>query len=125
MPAIIRSLHEVTRSSGADGDITSRTLVYPDTIISAVHMLDGRRTLDDAIAELNDESNVTTFNQDGSITKTMTTSGMIITTTFGDGVITDTCTYSDETPFYTKTTTFNDDGSITVSKVYADNTEGD
>ena len=126
MPAVIKSLHDAVRAEGATGSITSRTLVYPETIISAVHMLDGRRTLDDAIAELNDESNVTVFNQDGSITKTMTQSGMTITTEFGDGVITDTCMYPDgETVYYVKTTTFNNDGSITVSKVYADNTGGD
>ena len=125
MPAVIKSLHDITRDQ-TTGEITGRMLVYPETVISAVHMLDGRRTLDDAIAEINDESNVTSFNQDGSITKVMTNSGMIITTEFGDGVITDTCTYPDGvTVYYVKTTTFNQDGSITVSKVYADNTEGD
>ena len=125
MPAIIRSLHEVTRASDASGAITSRRIVYPDTIISAVHMLDGRRTLDDAIAEFNDDSNVTSFNQDGSITKVMTNSGMIINTEFGENIITETCTYSDSTPYYIKTTTFSNDGTITEVKTYADNTGGD
>lgn len=125
MPAVIRSLHCVERDSGPYGKITNRTLLYPETIISAIHMLDGKRTLDDAITEFDDDSSVTTFNQDGSITKVMTRSEMIITTVFGEGVIIETCTYSDETPYYVKTTTFNDDGSITISKEYADNSGGD
>ena len=124
MPAKIRSLHEITRDSET-GAITGRTLVYPDTIVSAIHMPDGSRTLEDALEDLSDDSSVTTFNQDGSITKTMTNSGMIHTTVFGDNVITETCTYSDETPYYTQTTTFNQNGSITVVKEYADNTGGD
>jgi len=124
MPAKIRSLHEITRDSET-GAITGRTLVYPDTIVSAIHMLDGRRTLDDALGDLSDDSSVTTFNQNGTITRVMTNSGMIITTEFGDNVITETCTYSDATPYYIKTTTFNNNGSITVVKEYADNTGGD
>ena len=113
MPAIIKTLHDINNQ-----------IVYPDTVVTAVHMLDGKRTLQAEIEELEDESNTTVFNQDGSITKTMTNSGMIITTVFGDGVITDTCTYPDETVYYVKTTTFNNDGSITVAKVYADNSGG-
>ena len=124
MPAKIRSLHEITRDA-TTGAITGRTLVYPDTIVSAIHMSDGKRTLEDALGDLADDSSVTTFNQDGSITKTMTKSGMIHTTVFGDNVITETCTYSDETPYYIQTTTFNQNGSITVVKTYADNTGGD
>lgn len=122
MPAVIESLHKVTRASGATGSVSSRTLVYPETIISAVHMLDGKRTLDEAITEFDDESSTTVFNQDGSITKTMTRSGMVITTVFGESIITDTCRYSDSTLYYTQTTTFNNNGSITVSRTYADNT---
>ena len=121
MPAKIRSIHEIERDSQT-GAITGRTLIYPDTIVSAIHMLDGKRTLDDALGDLEDDSSVTVFNQDGSITRTMTRSGMVITTVFGDNVITETCTYSDSTPYYIKTTTFNDDGSITVDKEFADNT---
>ena len=124
MPAVIKSLHDITRDSET-GEVTGRMLVYPETVITAVHMPDGRRTVMEEFEQLEDESSVTSFNQDGSITKTMTYSGMTITTQFGDGVITDTCRYSDQTLYYTKTTTFNQDGSITVSKVYADNTEGD
>ena len=112
MPAVIKSLHQ-----------KDNTIVYPETIVSAVHMPDGHRNLMDEIEEWMDGSNTTTFNQDGSITKVMTNSGMVITTVFGDGVITDTCTYPDETPYYTQTTTFNQDGSITTLKVYADNSE--
>ena len=110
MPARIVSLH-----NKAD------EIMYPETVVSAVHMLDGRRTLQAEIDELKDESCITRFNSDGSITKVMTNSGLVITTSFGDGSIVDTCTYSDGTLFYTKTTTFESDGSITVSKVYADN----
>ena len=113
MPAVIRSLKD-----------KPGTIVYPETIISAIHMLDGRRTLVAEFDELKDESSVTEFNADGSITKTMTNSGMVMTTVFGDGEIVETCTYPDETLYYTKTTTFNSDGSITVSKVYEDNSGG-
>lgn len=114
MPAIIKSLHDINNQ-----------LIYPETIVTAIHMPDGQRDLVDELAEFKDDSNVTTFNADGSITKVMTHSGMIITTEFGDNVITDTCTYSDGTTlYYTQTTTFNDDGSITVEKVYADNAGG-
>ena len=112
MPAIIKSLHDINNQ-----------LIYPETIVTAIHMPDGHRNLMDEIEEWMDGSNTTVFNQDGSITKTMTDSGMVITTVFGDGVITDTCTYPDETLYYTQTTTFNNDGSITVAKVYADNSE--
>ena len=122
LPAVIKSLHDVTRDDET-GAITGRTLVYPETVITAVHMPDGRRTVVDEFNELKDDSNVTSFNEDGSITKVMTNSGMIITTEFGDGVITETAVYADETPYYTKTTTFNADGSITTSKVYADNNQ--
>ena len=112
MPAIIKTLHDIQNN-----------IVYPDTVVTAVHMPDGHRTLLAELEEFEDGSNVTTFNADGSITKTMTNSGMVITTEFGDGVITDTCVYPDETVYYTQTTTFNEDGSITVEKVYADNSE--
>lgn len=112
MPAIIKSLHDINNN-----------IVYPETIVTAIHMPDGHRNLLDELAEFKDDSNVTVFNADGTITKTMINSGMVITTEFGDGVITDTCRYPDETIYYTQTTTFNDDGSITVMKVYADNSE--
>lgn len=128
MPAVIRTIHDVTRDTSEDGKgrIIGRTIVYPETIITAVHMPDGRRTLFDAIEQINDESSVTSFNNDGSITKVMTSSGMIIHTEFGNGVITETCYYADgETVYYVKTTTFNNDGTITVSKIYADNSEED
>ena len=119
MPAVIRSLHEIQRNS-ITKEITGRTIVYPETIISAVHMLDGKRTLEAELGELKDESSVTEFNNDGSITETMTNTGMIITTVFNsDGSITETCEYPDRSTYYTKTTTFNADGSITVDKVYA------
>ena len=114
MPAIIKTLHDIDNN-----------IVYPDTIVQAVHMPDGQRTLMAEIEEIEDESCTTVFNVDGTITKTMTNSGMIITTEFGsDGTITDTCTYPDETVYYVKTTTFEDDGSIVVSKVYSDNSGG-
>lgn len=122
MPAVIKSLHDVTRDS--EGVITGRTLVYPETVITAVHMPDGKRTVVDEFDEIKDESNVTSFNSDGSITKVMTNSGMVITTEFGDSVITETAVYSDDTPYYVKTTTFEADGSITTYKEYADNTGG-
>jgi len=114
MPAKIVSLHE-----------KDNTIIYPETIVSAVHMPDGRRTLQADLEALEDGSCTIEFNDDGSITQIMTNTGMIITTEFGeaDGQIVETCTYSDETPYYTKTTTFNNDGSITVSKVFADNSE--
>lgn len=110
MPAIIRSLQD-----------KSGLIVYPDTIVSAVHMPDGLRTLQEEIEELKDGSSVTTFNADGSITKVMTVSGMVITTVFGNGVITETCNYPDDTNYYVKTTTFNADGTITVVVDYANN----
>ena len=113
MSAIIRSLIDKAGNN-----------IFPETIVTAVNMPDGKRTLQGALDEISDESSVTEFNVDGSITKTMTNSGMIATTVFGNGVITETCTYADLTPYYTKTTTFNNDGSITVSKVYADNSGG-
>lgn len=112
MPAVIRSLHNI-----------EGTIVYPETIISAVHMLDGKRTVQQAFEEIADESCTISFLQDGSIQKVMTSSGMVIKTEFGDGVITETCRYGDETLYYTQTTTFNDDGTITIDKVYADNSE--
>ena len=114
MPAKIVSLHS-----------KDNTIIYPETIVSAVHMPDGRRTLEADLEALEDGSCTIEFNEDGSITQIMTNTGMIITTEFGDvdGEIVETCTYADETPYYTKTTTFNDDGSITVSKVFADNSE--
>lgn len=114
MPAKIVTLHDI------DNEI-----MYPETIVSAVHMPDGRRTLQEDIEELEDGSCTITFNNDGSITQVMTNTGMIITTEFGeaDGEIVETCTYADETPYYTQTTTFNGDGTITVSKVFADNSE--
>ena len=114
MPAKIVTLHD-----------KENMIMYPETVIDAVHMPDGRRTLRTEIEQLEDDSSTTSFNQDGSITKVMTRSGMVITTEFGDGVITETGTYSDETPYYTKTTTFNPDGTITVLKEYADNTPTD
>lgn len=112
MPAIIRSLHQ------KDG-----TIVYPETIITAIHMQDGKRMLTEELEEIADGSCTIEFNADGSITQTMTNTGMIITTEFGeaDGEIVETCQYPDETLYYTETTTFNDDGTITVSKVYEDN----
>lgn len=113
MPATIRTLKD-----------KAGTIIYPETIVSAVNMPDGKRTLAAELDEIKDESSVTEFNADGSITKTMTNSGMISTTVFGNGVITETCTYPDGTLYYTKTTTFNNDGSITVEKIYADNTGG-
>lgn len=111
MPAVLKTLHDINNN-----------IVFPETIITAVNMPDGSRTLFDELEEINDESSITVFNNDGTITRTMTHSGMIITTSFADGVITDECTYADGTPYYTKTTTFNSNGSITVSKIYADNT---
>jgi hypothetical protein len=128
MPAVIRTLHDVTRDTSEDGKgrIIGRTIVYPETIITAVHMQDGRRTLDEEFEEIKDDSNETSFNSDGTITKVMTYTGMIAVTSFGDGVITETCYYPDgETVYYVKTTTFNDDGSITTLKTYADNSEED
>jgi len=113
MPAKIVTLHDI-----------DNVIMYPDTVVDAIHMPDGRRTLRAEIEQIEDDSSVTSFNQDGSITKVMTNSGMVITTEFGDGVITETANYADETLYYTKTTTFNADGTITVAKVYEDNTEG-
>jgi hypothetical protein len=110
MPAIIRTLQDNAGNN-----------VFPETIVSAVNMPDGKRTLLAELDELEDESSTTTFNADGSITKVMTNSGMIITTAFSGSVVTETCTYSDLTPYYTKTTTFNADGTITVDKQYASN----
>ena len=114
MPARIVSLHN------KDNEIC-----YPETVISAVHMPDGQRTVETVLEEIADGSCTIAFNADGSITQTMH-DGMVITTEFGevDGEIVETCTYPDETEYYTKTTTFNSDGTITISKVYADNTEG-
>lgn len=110
MPATIRTIVD---ASGGN--------IFPETIVSAVNMPDGRRTLLSELDEIKDESSVTEFNSDGTITKTMTNSGMIITTSFSGNVVTESCTYSDLTPYYTKTTTFNLDGSITVDKQYASN----
>ena len=108
MPATIRTLVDKAGNN-----------VFPETIVSAVNMPDGTRTLLDELDQLEDESSVTTFNADGTITKVMTTSGMIITTSFSGNTVTDVCTYPDLSPYYTKTTTFNADGTITVAKVYA------
>ena len=114
MPAKIVTLHDI-----------ENTIIYPETIASAIRMPDGRRSLLAELDDLNDESCVTEFNNDGTITKTMTNSGMVTTTSFNnDGSITDYCEYPDGTEYFTKTTTFNSDGSITVSKVYADNSGG-
>lgn len=113
MPAVIRSLHNI-----------EGTIVYPETIVTAVHMPDGRRNLLDVLELLKDGSCTTEFNDDGSITTTYTNSGISVLTEFGDAVITETATYSDETPYYVKTTTFNDDGSITELYEFADNSSG-
>lgn len=110
MPATIRTLRDKAGSN-----------IYPETIVSAINMPDGKRTLLAELDEIKDESSTTVFNADGSITKTMTNSGLIITTSFNGNVVTETCTYGDHTLYYTKTTTFNIDGSITVDKEYADN----
>ena len=110
MPATIRSL---VNKAGAN--------IYPETIVSAVNMPDGRRTLETELDEIKDDSSTTVFNSDGSITKTMTKTGLVITTSFSGSVVTETAVYADRTPYYTKTTTFNVDGSITTAKVYANN----
>lgn len=112
MPAKIVSLHN-----------KAHDILYPDTMIDAVHMPDGYRTLRAELEEMNDGSCEIVFNNDGSITQTMTNTGMIITTEFGeaDGTFIERCTYPDGTLYYTETTRFNNDGTITVSKVYADN----
>lgn len=110
MPAIIRTLQDKAGNQ-----------IYPDTIVTAVHMPDGKRTVMAEFEELKDESSTTTFNADGTITKVMTNSGLIMTTSFSGNVVTEECTYADLTPYYTKTTTFNSDGTITVVKSYADN----
>ena len=110
MPATIRSL---INKAG--------TNIYPETIVSAVNMPDGRRTLEIELDEIKDDSSTTTFNSDGTITKVMALSGLIITTAFTGNIVTETAVYSDRTPYYVKTTTFNNDGSITVEKVYANN----
>ena len=110
MPATIRTL---VNKAGDN--------IYPETIVSAVNMPDGRRTLETEIDEIKDDSSTTVFNSDGTITKTMAYSGLVITTAFSGNVVTETAVYSDSTPYYVKTTTFNNDGSITVSKVYANN----
>lgn len=114
MPAKIVSLHS-----------KDNTIIYPETIVSAVHMPDGRRTLQADIEALENGSCEISFNADGTITQVMTNTGMVITIEFGeaDGEIIETCRYPDETLYYTETTTFNDDGTITISKVYADNSE--
>ena len=116
MPAKVISLHNI-----------SNELCYPETIATAVHMPDGKRDLIDELEEIKDGSCTIEFNNDGSITQTMTNSGMYIVTEFGavDGVITETAYYSDATLYYTETTTFNSDGTITVDKVYEDNSGGD
>ena len=114
MPAVIRSLKQ------KDG-----TIVFPETIVTAINMQDGKRRLVDALEEVIDDSSVTEFNSDGSITQTMTKSGMVKTTVFNnDGSITETCNYADTTNYYVKTTTFNNGGSITVDVQFADNSGG-
>ena len=114
MPAIIASLHNKVNQ-----------ILYPETVIGAVHMPDGKRTLEAELEEIADGSCTISFEADGSIVQTMTNSGMIITTEFGqaDGQIVETCEYPDHTLYYTQTTTFNNDGTITVDKAYADNTD--
>ena len=112
MPAKLVSLHNIDNE-----------LIYPETIVTAVHMPDGQRNLIDAIADINDESCTYAFNNStGGFTKTMTSSSMVITVTFSGNTVTEVCKYSDDTTYYTKTTTYNSNGSVTVSKVYADNT---
>jgi len=108
MPATIRTLQDKAGNN-----------VFPETIVSAVNMPDGKRTLLAALDDISDESSTTTFNADGTITKVMTNSGMIITTSFSGNAVTEVCTYPDLTPYYTKVTTFNADGTITVDKTYA------
>lgn len=110
MPATIRTLVDY---SGGN--------IYPETIVSAVNMPDGKRTLLAELDEIKDESQTITPNANGTITTVMTNSGLIITTSFSGNVVTETCTYADHTPYYVKTTTFNADGSITVDKQYANN----
>ena len=127
MPAVIKTIHGVERdpSENGKGRIIGRTIIYPETIVTAVHMPDGSRTLAEEIGEIKDDSNVTSFEDDGTITKVMTNTGMITVTSFGDGVITETCYYPDgETVYYVKTTTFEDNGDITTLVTYADNNEG-
>lgn len=114
MPAVIRSLHNI-----------NGVIVYPETIVSAVHMLDGKRTLQSEIDQLLDESKTIVFNADGTITTTYTLSGLYIVTSFEEGAVVESCYYPDDTLYYTITTTFNPDGSISVVKEYADNSEGE
>ena len=112
MPAKIGTLHN-----------KANEIIYPETIVSAVHMLDGKRDLQAEIEQLQDESKTIVFNNDGTITQTMTHSGMYIITEFEEGAVVETCYYSDDTVYWTMTTSFEQDGSIVVSKVYADNSE--
>ena len=55
MPAKIVSLHS-----------KDNTIIYPETIVSAVHMPDGRRTLQADIEELENGSCTITFNDDAA-----------------------------------------------------------
>lgn len=112
MPAKIVTLHN-----------KANEIVYPDTIVSAVHMLDGKRTLQAEIDQLLDESKTITFNDDGTITQVWTESGMYVVTEFDEGAVVETCYYPDDTLYWTMTTSFEEDGTIVVSKVYADNSE--
>ena len=109
MPARIATLHDI-----------DNTIMYPETIISAVHMPDGKRTLQAELEQIEDESRTIEFNADGTITTTYTNSGMYIVTSFTNGEVVEVCYNSDASEYYTMTTSFNADGSITVSKVYAE-----
>lgn len=92
--------------------------VYPTTLSQAVYMPDNRTTVFDELEMLREDSSVTEFNTDGTITKTLG-SGKIITTSFeSDGSIVETCRYPEGDVYYVKTTTFESDGSIKVDVRY-------
>lgn len=126
MPAQIRTLHDIVRDSET-GAVTARNLVYPETIVTAVHMPDGSRTLMEEMEEIKDGSCTVSDIGTAEVTQTMTNSGMVIKQTRSGNVITEVCTYPDDTEYYTKTITLNE-GGYTVATVYADNNaepEGD
>lgn len=90
--------------------------IYPVTRSKAVYMPNGKNTVDEAIADLMDGDTDISF--EGGNISTRLASGNVITTTFPEGTIVETCKDSEEILLWTRTTSFGEDGTIHVRIVY-------
>lgn len=93
--------------------------VYPVTKAEATYMSGGVVSVETVLDDMQENSSVTEFPDDGSIKETLA-SGNIVTTTFlANGNIKETTKTPAGTVLRTKTTVFEADGSIKVNIVNA------